>query len=535
VTPQPEQAFSTDDRPVVTIARNVSSRWLAFAVEVVLGLVMLPFNLTHLGSAAYGLWVLTASVTVHFSVLNLGFGGALVKFVAQYRAHQRARAINEIASTLFFIFLGAGAVAYLVAALVAFNIGALFPLTAEEAATGRTLLLIIAVHVALNFPFSVYGGIVSGFQRYHVNSIIAIASTVLIAVVNVAILKAGYGLVTLVAVTTAVRVVFYFIYRANAFRIYPALQIRWSLVRRDRLREVTSFSVYALIIDWANKLNYQCDTLVIGAFLGTPPVAAYAAASRIFLATQTLTNQLNGVLFPLVVDSDASLRRHRLREILLQATRFSLVMVLPVAAALVILGDSVIRAWVGPQLAAATPVLQILSIAVAVRVGNGAGATLLKGAGCHRQLAWINLSAGIANIVLSVVFVLTYGLAGVAFATLLAVVATAAIVSPLACRRVGLPLWTFLKRAVLPPLWPALVTSAALYWTRHLSAGSRLIVVLAHGAIGGLLYLLIFGSLAIRRDERAAWLAKMRDVLAIARTDLLRMGARARAGRSAAA
>ena len=108
MTLQPDHPFPTDDRPVVTIARNVSSRWLAFAVEAVLGLVMLPFNLTHLGSAAYGLWVLTASVTVHFSVLNLGFGGALVKFVAQYRAHQRARAINEIASTLFFIFLAAG-------------------------------------------------------------------------------------------------------------------------------------------------------------------------------------------------------------------------------------------------------------------------------------------------------------------------------------------------------------------------------------------------------------------------------------------
>ena len=535
MTPQPEQPLTTDDRPLVTIAKNVSSRWLALAVEAVLGLMMLPFNVTHLGSSAYGLWILTASVTVHFSVLNLGFGGALVKFVAQYRAHQRARAINEIASTLFFIFLGTGVLAYVVAAVMAFNMGALFPLTPEQASTGRTVLLIIGVHVALNFPFSVYGGIVSGFQRYHVNSGIAIASAVLVAAVNVSVLKAGYGLVTLVALTTAVRVGFYLIYRANAIRIYPALQIRWSLVRRDRLREVTSFSVYALIIDWANKLNYQCDTLVIGAFLGTAPIAAYAAASRIFLATQTLTNQLNGVLFPLIVDSDASQRRRRLREILLEGTRLSLAMVLPVAAALVTLGDSVIRAWVGPQLGAATPVLQILALAVAVRVGNGAGATLLKGAGGVRQLAWINLSAGIGNVVLSIVFVLTYGLSGVAFATLLAVVATAAIVSPLACRRVGLPLRTFVARAVVPPLWPALVVGAALYWTRHLSAGSRLIVVLAHGAAGGVLYLLIFGALAVRPDERAAWLAKMRVVLAIARSDLRRLGARTRAGRSAAA
>ena len=45
----------------------------------------------------------------------MGYGGALVKFMAQYRAHRNARALNEIASTLFFVFAGVGLVAYLVA------------------------------------------------------------------------------------------------------------------------------------------------------------------------------------------------------------------------------------------------------------------------------------------------------------------------------------------------------------------------------------------------------------------------------------
>ena len=31
-------------------------------------LVMLPFNLRHLGQDAYGLWMLVGSVTIHFSV-----------------------------------------------------------------------------------------------------------------------------------------------------------------------------------------------------------------------------------------------------------------------------------------------------------------------------------------------------------------------------------------------------------------------------------------------------------------------------------
>ena len=68
---------------VTVVAHNVSTRYLAYLVDAVLGLVMLPFNLAHLGMAAYGLWMLTSSVTTYLAMLDLGYGGALVRFVAQ--------------------------------------------------------------------------------------------------------------------------------------------------------------------------------------------------------------------------------------------------------------------------------------------------------------------------------------------------------------------------------------------------------------------------------------------------------------------
>ena len=46
------------------------------------------------------------------------------------------------------------------------------------------------------------------------------------------------------------------------------MRIRPWLFKRERLREVTGFSVFILIIDLANKLNYSTDTIVIGAFMG---------------------------------------------------------------------------------------------------------------------------------------------------------------------------------------------------------------------------------------------------------------------------
>jgi len=516
VTDPGADSWAAPEGHLATVARNVSTRYLAIAAEMVIGLVMLPFNLAHLGKSEYGLWVLLGSITVHFSTLELGYGSGLVKFAAQYRARRDARALNEIASSLFCIFTAVGVVSYLIVVGIAFNLEHLFPLTAEQAVTGKWILLFIGVHVALNFPFSVFGGIISGFQRYDVNNTLAIVVGLVVAIVNVVMLIAGYGLVPLVAATTGVRVLAYIIYRRNAYGVFPALRIRPSLFRLARLREVTGFSIYASIIDWANKLNYQMDQVVIGVFLGSGAVAVWAPAERIISGVQRLTNQLNGVLFPAIVDSDALQQRMRLQEILLQATRLSLVMVVPIAAALVMLADPLIRAWLGSQaqaVAGCIPVLQILAVTVAIRVGNATGTTVLKGAGEHRLLAWANLGTGFVNALLSILLIRRFGLVGVAWGTLIPIALTASfIVHPAACRRVGLPIRRSVTEAIWPAVWPAVLVGAVLSMTRHISSGT-LLAVAVQGAIGGVLYLALFFAVAISRRDRAYYFAKAAQLM----------------------
>lgn len=500
---------------LATLARNVSSRYVAILAETVIGLVMLPFNLHHLGAADYGLWVLLGSLTLHFSILDLGFSGALVKFIAQYRAHRDSRALNEIASTLFFVMAGFGLLAYLLAALLAFNLGWVFPrLTPEQIEVGKWLLLIIAAFVALSLPFGVFGGVTSGFQRYDANNGIAIVASISVAAVNVSVLLLGYGLLTLVACTTLVRVLALFAYRLTAYRVYPDLRIRASLARRTRLREITGFSVYAGVIDWANKLNYQIDELVVGMFMGSAAVAVWAVAERIISGTQRLTNQLNGVLFPVIVDSDATQNHERLRQILHQGTRLSLATVIPIATVLIMLGDPLIRAWTSPDMAAAVPVLQVLAIAVVIRVGNATGNTLLKGAGRHKLVAWTNLAAGLANIGLSLYLVRTYGLLGVAVGTLIPIAITAFfILNPAACRRVGLPVREQALHSVLPAVWPAAVVAAGLWYSGRLVDGT-LLAVAVRAAAAALLYYGLFFGIAIGRRDQALYLSKARQLLA---------------------
>src|SRR5262249_27258894 len=157
----------------------------------------------------------------------------------------------------------------LVFVLIAFNIGRILNITPDQVSTARALMLVIGVYVSLGFPFSIFGGIISGFQRFDLNNVVGIGSSVIVAAVNVAMLVMGYGLAQLVFVTTTIRILTFFVYRLNAYHVFPALSIRPSLFLWSRVRELTSFSVYIAIIDWANKLNYSIDAIIIGAYLST--------------------------------------------------------------------------------------------------------------------------------------------------------------------------------------------------------------------------------------------------------------------------
>jgi O-antigen/teichoic acid export membrane protein len=446
-------------------------------------------------------------------MFDMGYGVAQVKFAAKYRAQGDTAALNEIASTMFCLFSGVGAFTFALAVLLSLNLGRFFPLTEEQAQTGQIVLLFISAYVALGFPTSVFGGIVNGFQRQYLNGIVAFVTAIVVAGVNVAVLLAGYGLAELVAATTAVRILSYVLYALNAYRVFPALRIRPQYFRRDRLREVTGFSVFILIIDLANKLNYSTDTIVIGAFLGTSAVAIWAVAQRLIEIVQRITDQLNAILFPVVVESSTVQRVDRLQKILVQGTRLSLAMVVPLATVLGLTARPLVMIWVGPAFSASVNVIYILSIVVALRVGNATSAVILKGSDVHKFLAFSNLSMAASNLILSVLFVRVYGLIGVAIGTLIPMlVFSMFVVFPAACRRVEMPVFTVLRKSVWPATWPAMLMGLFIALTRGGIEGSWSLLFL-QSLVAAAIYAGLFLSFAINRNERDWYFNKIKEIL----------------------
>jgi O-antigen/teichoic acid export membrane protein len=501
-----------EEHQVRTVALNVGGRYVTIAVELFLGLVMLPINTRYLGQSDYGLWMLAASIVAYFPVLELGYCGAMDRFVAHYRALRNASAINEIASTLVFVYAAIGVTAFAVVVVIAWHLGDWFGLTSAQARTGGIVLLLVGAQFGVGMPFATFGAVVNGFQRTVLNSIVGTVVALAVAAVNLAVVFAGGGLVELVAAMTATRMIGYAAYRRNAYRVFPILRIRPSHFRLSRLREVTRFSVFMLIQDAAGKMNYASDPIVIAAVLSTGAVAIWTVAQRLADIVLQLTNQLNDVLFPIVVDCDSAQRNDRLKDLLVQGTRLSLASSLPVAGTLALLAEPVVIGWAGPAFRSSAVLVEILAVVVLVRVGSSTAATVLRGAGHLRLLANSNLVAACLNVALSVVLIRTHGLPGVAFATLITTTIRALFVLiPVACARVGLPLWRFVATAIWPATWPAALVLGGLALGRDTAAPSFGRVLL-DGAAVGLLYVIVFLLVAIGREDRSRYADQLRSL-----------------------
>ena len=70
--------------------------YVIIGLNSVVGLVYTPFMLRRLGLSEYGLYALAASVIAYLTVLDLGFGNAVVRYTAKFRAEGRVREQEEM-------------------------------------------------------------------------------------------------------------------------------------------------------------------------------------------------------------------------------------------------------------------------------------------------------------------------------------------------------------------------------------------------------------------------------------------------------
>jgi O-antigen/teichoic acid export membrane protein len=198
------------------------------------------------------------------------------------------------------------------------------------------------------------------------------------------------------------------------------------------------------------------NTLIVSAFVSVVAVTHYAIASRLALSFLDLMIAIMGMLAPwfsllLGVGDYAGIRR-----VLAFGTKISVATSTLVACSLVLYGRGFIHAWMGPNYLDAYWPLVLLVTSIFFDVAQLPSVSYMFGVSRHHFLAYQTLAEGIANAVLSLALVRSYGLIGVAMGAAIPMVICKLFIQPVyVCRQSGIPLKKYyldlLGRSVLVP------------------------------------------------------------------------------------
>ena len=446
------------------LIKNVGSGWFSLGVSILVGLFLSPFILHRLGPTAYGAWVLVFSVTGYYGLFDLGVRSSIIRFVSTYTASNDLDGVCRLVNTSLAVYSTIGVIALVITFVLSDFLGYLFRMPADFLPTARILFWMVGTAAALGFPAGVFGGILEGLNRFYFVNVTNLVSTLLRAVLIVLALYRGHGLLVIALITVSLPLLAATAHAAIALRILP-LRFGWKYVDGSAFREIVRYSSVTFILIIAYKLRFKTDEVVISAMLSVTAVTYFSIGDRLVDYTGDVVGSLAQIFVPMSGQSDAKGDTDRLRRILIAGNRACALVVFPIAAVLIILGKSVITAWVGETYAGPCyPVMLILLIPSTFAFAQGASTRILYGIAKHHSLAWVTCMEGIANLILSIVLIRPLGIVGDALGTAIPLTCTALFFMPRhLCRILNVRIGIFLREAYTFPLLLCAPTVAVLF------------------------------------------------------------------------
>ncbi|MCB9889955.1 MAG: polysaccharide biosynthesis C-terminal domain-containing protein [Planctomycetes bacterium] len=398
------------------IARTATANLIRFGSGLVM-LIATPFLLNRFGSEDYSVWVIVIQVTTYVSMLEVGIGDAIVRFVAPHaRAHHVDDAAIEVMRAGFVVetvFASAGAV---LAGVLSALVPVIFAQIPDSSlGVARSGFLIVGLASAAHLFVAPIGGYFNAIQR-NMGPAVAMLAVRVIAMVGV-VLAASHGL-RAAAVALAVGLVVNLVVQTVLFRLDFRHFRLFGRVSGSLSRAIFSHCSTMMIWSAAGFMVSGLDTGVVGAF-DFGRVGPYAIAASATALVFGIHSALISAFIPDIARHHAAGDREGVTTSVLTAADFANLYLLLACAATAAYGRTALRLWLGEG-----PAQLVYPLFVALVIAKTAGALLspyvagLIGSGDHRRVRATPLIEGISNLGASIVLTWQLGAIGAALGTL---------------------------------------------------------------------------------------------------------------------
>lgn len=400
--------------------------YLALILGIVVQLIYTPFMLRMLGQAEFGLFSLVNTTIAYLTIFDFGFGNAIVRYTAKYRAEQDKAKEEALHGMFLLIYIGIGLFAFALAMILVFNVERIFAasLNAAELETAKILMWLAAINLAMSFPFSVHASIITAYERFVFAKTLHLVRLFLNPLAMVAVLVYGYKAVGMIAATTVLNLLF------NVINLYYCktrlnISLRFSGFDRPLFREICVYSFFIFLNLIVDRLYWSTGQFLLGMFVGTVAVAVYSIGlqfiNSLYIPFSTATS---GLFLPRVTQiSLKDAPEAELSDLFIKVGRIQFFILALILTGFALYGRQFITLWAGAEYAQSYLVVMILMVPLTIPLIQNFGISILQARNMHAFRSAVYLVIAVVNVAISIPLIHRWGPVGCAVGTALTLVA----------------------------------------------------------------------------------------------------------------
>lgn len=380
-----------------------------------------PVMLSLLGQSEYGLYKLASNVTSYLSLISLGLGTAITRYLIKAREEEGKEAEEKILGLFTHIFQIISLLAFIVGVILTLSLGIWYSdsLTDSELFKMKILVFILVCNMALSFLMTPQVSVVTSHERFIFLQSMNILSTCAMPVLNLIVLFLGFASIGMTVSSLALNLViriFYYLYMRIVLDIRPI----YKGIPKSKIKEIMGFSFWIFVANVVGQLYNATDTVMIGAIpaLATVGVAVYNVGGVFNHIVYSLTLGISSVLSPKtnkMVFQGAS--NEELTDLAIRIGRLQCYIITLIVTGFICFGQPFIQFYVGDGYKEAYWVAILMMIPNMIPLVQSICLNVIVAQNKHRFRSLVYLGIAIANVIGTWFLMQVMGIVGAALMT----------------------------------------------------------------------------------------------------------------------
>lgn len=440
---------------------GIITSYLSLIINIIIGFLLTPFILKSLGASQFGIYSLISSLIAYLTVLDFGFGDAIIRYTAKYKAQDSKNGLTRLLSTTLIIYFAICMVTFLIGIIIFFNLDMLFgkSFTSEELDLANKMVLLCIINIIISFPINGFAAMLKGYEKFGLINIINIIRIILRGILIVIFLSSGFSALSLVAIDTVLNICCGLIYIWYVLYILK-IQINFKKFDRILLKKLSNFTFFIFIGIIADNLLWSTGQIVLGIFEGPTTVAIYVIGIQIVNYYRQFSGAIVKNFIPratMIVVKGAN--RKELTDLMIRTGRFQIIILGYLLGAIILFGQEFVVLWAGKEYQKSWIVAIIIIVALTIHQIQNVGNSILQALNKHAFRYIESFIAAIINIFTTLVLTNSFGIIGTAISMgLTLIVAFVIVLNWYYHFKIGLNMIRFFKE-VCSGLLPSFILS----------------------------------------------------------------------------